>query len=411
MNEYEVIDGCRSCGENHLQPVLSLGDMPLSDGFLEETDLELPEAKYPLNVAFCPACSLVQLMETVAPQILFGSAYPYYSSFTESLLAHSRDNAVRLIESRALGKDHLVVELASNDGYMLRNFAAAGIRVLGIDPAEGPARTAQALGIPTICDFFGQPLARRLVREDARADVVIANNVLAHVSDLGGFVHGIASILKEDGLAVIEVPYVRDLVESCEFDTIYHEHLCYFSVTSLVKLFEQHNLLLNDVEHYPIHGGSLRLYVSKKERPGDSLLRYLAEEQESGLVELSYYSDFAERVGKIQRHLLTMLMDLKQAGNCIAGYGAAAKGTILLNSSGVGKDIVSFVVDRNIHKQGLFVPGVHVPIFGPETLLEERPQYVVLLTWNLKDEVFVQQREYRAQGGKFVIPIPYPEVA
>ncbi len=258
---HEVITRCRSCGGDGLHLILSLGETPLADGLLTADDLDEPEPRYPLNVVFCEECSLVQLRETVDPEVVFGDDYPYYSSFSDALLEHSRLNAERLIAERGLDEGSLVMELASNDGYLLRNFVQAGIPVLGIDPVPGPAEAAKKVGVPTLAEFFGQSLADRLVTEGKRADVVIANNVLAHVADTNGFVGGIATLLKDDGLAVIEVPYLRDLVDECEFDTIYHEHLCYFSVTALARLFSAHGLSLNRVEHYPIHGGSLRLFV------------------------------------------------------------------------------------------------------------------------------------------------------
>jgi SAM-dependent methyltransferase len=407
---HEVISGCRACGLATLEPILSLGEVPLADGLVDRSRIAGPDPRYPLDVAFCLECSLVQVVETVSPDVLFDETYVYFSSFSEELLRHSRENAERLIASRDLGADSLVLELASNDGYMLRNFAARGIPVLGIDPAPAPARAAREAGIPTLEAFFGEELARRLAAEGKRADVVIANNVLAHVPDLNGFVEGIRIVLKSDGMAVIEVPYVKDLIDRGEFDTIYHEHLCYFSVSALARLLSRHGLCLERVEHYPIHGGSLRLRVGAGREVDDSVQAYLDEEQRSGLTDVTYYRDFASRVRAIQEDLLSTLRRLKQAGNRIAAYGAAAKGTILLNSTGIGGDLVDFVVDRNVHKQGRLVPGVRIPIDDPARLIREMPDYVLLLAWNFRDEILSQQDGYRRRGGKFVIPVPKPMV-
>jgi SAM-dependent methyltransferase len=304
----------------------------------------------------------------------------------------------------------LVVELASNDGYMLRNFADRRIPVLGIDPAPGPAEAARAAGLPTLEVFFGEDVARGLRSEGTRADVVIANNVLAHVPDLNGFVEGIRIVLKDDGVAVIEAPYVKDLIDRCEFDTIYHEHLCYYSVSALVPLFSRHGLTLQRVEHHPIHGGSLRLFAGTGGESEDSVRAYLEEERRAGLTEARYYRDFAARVRAIQSDLLAKVTELKETGNRVAGYGAAAKGTILLNSTGLGSDLIDFVVDRNVHKQGRYVPGVRIPIDGPERLLADMPDYVLLLAWNFTDEILAQQEEYRRRGGRFLIPVPEPVV-
>jgi SAM-dependent methyltransferase len=407
---YEVVRGCRSCGSVALEPILSLGETPLADGLVDPSTGNGAEPRYPLDVAFCTECSLVQLLETVSPEVLFDEDYPYYSSFSDELLEHSRDNALRLIEERGLDARSLVIELASNDGYLLRNFAERGIPVLGIDPAPGPAAAADAIGIPTLRAFFGDDLARELRDQGKRADVVIANNVLAHVPDLNGFVAGIATVLKPEGVAVIEAPYVKDLIDRCEFDTIYHEHLCYFSVSALVPLFARHGLSLNRVEHYPIHGGSLRLFIEPSERPQESVRRFLEEERRSGLVDVEYYRAFSSRVAAVQESLRTLLGSLKAEGKRIAGYGAAAKGATLLNSTGVGGDLLDFVVDRNVHKQGKYMPGLRIPIRDPSHLLEARPDYLLLLAWNFKDEIIRQQDAYRQQGGRFIVPIPSPTV-
>jgi SAM-dependent methyltransferase len=401
---------CRVCHSPEIQTVLSLGTTPLADNLRREDQLSTAEPTFPLNVAFCPNCSLVQLLETVSPEVLFCQDYPYYSSFSPALLQHSKDNALELIKSRGLNANSLVIELASNDGYLLRNFVEHGIPVLGIDPAEGPARTAETIGVPTLRKFFGEILSGQLVASGKAADVIIGNNVLAHVADLHGFVEGIRVLLKEDGIAVIEVPYVKDLVDHCEFDTIYHEHLCYYSVTSLDHLFRSHSLFLNDVKHLSIHGGSLRIYVGKTENVAKTVKAMLRTETEERVNRIEYYRDFASKVQGIRTDLRGLLESLKQQGAHIAAYGAAAKGSTMINYSDIGTDFVDFVVDRNTHKQGLYMPGKHLPILAPEALLERKPSHVLLLAWNFADEILQQQQQYRAGGGRFIIPVPKPQV-
>ncbi len=407
---HQLIQACRSCGARELEAILSLGETPLADALVEAARLEEPEPFYPLEIAFCASCSLVQLLQTVSAETLFTQDYPYYSSFSDALVEHARLNAERLIDAERLGEHSLVVELASNDGYLLRHFAKQGVPVLGIDPAEGPARAAQEAGIPTLRAFFDRDLAACLVAEGKRADVVLANNVLAHVPDLNGFVAGIGLLLEPHGVAVIEAPYVRDLIDRCEFDTIYHEHHCYFSVTALRELFARHGLVLSRVEHYPVHGGSLRLFVRREGEPDETVRGYLADEAEHGLVAAGYYRDFAARVAGVKEGLLALLAALKAEGARIAAYGAAAKGATLLNYVGVGTETIDYVVDRNVHKQGRYMPGVRLPIADPARLLSDRPDYVLLLAWNFADEILAQQDAYRRAGGRFIVPVPEPKV-
>ncbi len=402
-----VLYSCRSCGKTGLQLILSLGNMPLANALLTEEQLSQSEPTYPLDLVYCPSCTLVQITETVPPEVLFRE-YTYFSSFSDTMLEHAQQLVQRLITALNLSSESLVVELASNDGYLLQFFLPAGIPVLGIEPASNVAEVARKKGISTINEFFDKRLALHLRQQGKQADVIIANNVLAHVADLHGFVEGIRMLLKPDGTAVFEVAYVKDMIDADAFDQIYHEHLCYYSLTALSHLLESHQLQVVGVEKIPTHGGSLRVYVQHYNGTSlDSRVEALLREEQSwGVHSFASYKSFAERVQQRRQNLVRLLQKLKADGHRLAGYGAAAKGTVLLNYFQIGKDLIDFIVDRNPHKQGRYVPGVRLPIYDPSKLLEEMPDYTLILAWNWAEEIIKQQSEYYQRGGRFILPAP-----
>jgi len=407
----ETARSCRSCHTSELLPFLSLGETPLADALVEAGAVDRADDRFPLDVAFCPACSLVQIVDDVPPEKLFVDNYLYFSSFSDHLLRHAEQHALGLIESRHLGAGSLVAEIASNDGYLLRNFANRGIPVLGIDPAPAQAAAATAAGIPTLEEFFTKDVASRLRREGTRPDVIIANNVMAHVPDLDGFAEGLRTWVADDGLITVENPYVRDLVEQCEFDTIYHEHHSYFSCSAIDALMRRNGLFLNHVEHFPdLHGGTLRWHIGPTEDVSDAVRAYLRAEVEDGVTGFEYYRNFAAQVERIRSDLLALLHDLKARGATVAAYGAAAKGSTLVNYIGIGTDLVDFVVDRNTYKQGMYMPGTHIPIVDPSELLVRQPDYLLLLAWNFQDEIMRQQAEYLERGGRCIVPVPEPKI-
>lgn len=404
-------DACRACGHEDPVRFLSLGPTPPANAFLDSPDEIRDERWFPLDVHFCPSCSLVQLLDVIDPDVLFGD-YPYLSGTSDTIARHNRDLARRLTDRLDLGADDLVVEVGSNDGSLLRCFLEVGTRVLGIEPASNVAELARERGVDTLERFFGPETAREVRDERGPARVVAANNVLAHVDDTPGFLDGVRTLLHPDGVAVVEVPYLVDLVDRVEYDTVYHEHLCYFSVKALAGLAERAGLRLADVERIPVHGGSLRLHL----RPGDAdghgavVERMIEEEREAGLHEADAYLEFSRRVEENRRRLRGLLAEIRSDGHSVAAYGAAAKGNTLLNFCGIDTDMIDYVVDLNPLKVGKLTPGTHIPVRSVETIERDRPDYVLLLAWNFAPEILRQQEEYREHGGRFIRPIPEPEV-
>jgi len=404
---------CRSCGGRLAVMMADLGMQPASNAFVESQAAFQLEKRYPLRAKVCESCKLVQLDYDVAPQELFGN-YVYFSSYSDDWLAHAKAYCDMARKRFALGRSSLVVELASNDGYLLKNFLAMGIPVLGIDPSGTVAAAAAKIGVPTRVEFFGQDLARDLVRQGNQADLIIGNNVLAHVPQLNDFVAGIATLLRPNGNVTIEFPHLLELIEQVEFDTIYHEHFSYFSVHAIEQIFARHNLRLYDVERLPTHGGSLRIFAAHAARAdlteSASLIEVRAQERAAGLEDLATYMRFSKRVEECRDSLLAFLAAAKHEGKRVAAYGAAAKGNTLLNFCSVGITDIAFVADRNPHKQRKFLPGTHIPVVSPEELMQAKPDYVLILPWNLREEIRQQLKGIEAWGGRFVTPVPLARI-
>ncbi len=404
---------CRSCGTTLAHTFVDLGMSPLANSYIKPEQRSRMEPFYPLHVYVCPACLLVQLEQFSSPHDIF-SDYAYFSSFSDSWLAHAKRYVEMIVDRFQLGRDSKVVEIASNDGYLLQNFVARGVPVLGVEPAANVAEVAKQKGVNTTVAFFGEKTARNLEADGWGADLIIGNNVLAHVPDLNDFVKGLKVLLNPTGLITMEFPHLVKLMEQNQFDTIYHEHFSYFSFLAVEKVFARHGMTLFDVEELPTHGGSLRIYARHAQdssKPIGARAQDLkAREEKAGFGRLDHYLSFGPQVEGTKRKLLSFLIAAKQEGKRVVGYGAPAKGNTLLNYCGVRTDFIDYTVDRSPHKQGHFLPGVHIPIHSPEKVRETRPDYLLILPWNLREEVMEQMAFICDWGGKFVVPIPEVKV-
>jgi predicted TPR repeat methyltransferase len=411
--EHSLRYRCRFCGLPLSETFVDLGATPISNAYLRAEDLELAEPFYPLHVRVCSGCFLVQLPECVSPESLFQN-YAYFSSYSESWLRHAEKYAAMMIACEGLTNASQVIEIASNDGYLLQFFQTEGIPVLGIEPAQNVAEVARQKGIPTVANFLGKQTAMQLSDQGKNADLLIANNVLAHVPDLNDFVAGLQQLLKPNGLLTVEFPHLMQLMRNNQFDTIYHEHFSYLSLLTVKAIFAAHGLQVFDVEELSTHGGSLRVYAQREisgSRPvQERVANLLAIEHEMGLDRLESYVEFGEQVQAVKRNLLAFLITARSEGKVIAGYGAPAKGNTLLNYCGIRTDFLAFTVDRSPHKQGCFLPGTRIAICSPEAIFTAKPDYVLILPWNLRDEIITQMAGIREWGGKFVVPIPSLEV-
>jgi 2-polyprenyl-3-methyl-5-hydroxy-6-metoxy-1,4-benzoquinol methylase len=400
---------CRFCGTSFRHRVVDLGMSPLCESFLRADQLNQMEAFYPLNVWVCERCFLVQLEEYVTGEEIF-TDYAYFSSFSDSWLNHARGYVDQMVDELGLTSKSSVVEIASNDGYLLQYFVQRGIPALGIEPAANVAKVAEAKGVPTLVRFFGVETARDLVAGGHHADLILGNNVLAQVPDLNDFVGGLKILLAPSGVVTIEFPHLLRTIDGNQFDQVYHEHFSYFSLYAAENIFAAHGLPIFDVEELPTHGGSIRIYARHAEdatkEVTDRLLALREREAEAGIDTLGYYANFESRVRETKRKLLEFLIEAKRAGKRVVGYGAPGKGNTMLNYCGIRTDFVDFTVDRSPHKHGKFLPGTHIPIFSPEQLWEARPDYVLILPWNLKNEIMDQLAGIREWGGRFVVPIP-----
>ena len=401
---------CRFCGSPLERTFADLGMSPVSNAFLKREQLNLKEAFYPLHAYVCGACLLVQLEQFESPEAIFNDEYAYFSSFSDTWLRHAKAYADEMVRRFEFNQSSFVVEIASNDGYLLQYFVEKKIPVLGVEPSANVAEAAQKKGVDTLVRFFGIDTAKDLVAEGRRADLLLGNNVLAHVPDLNDFVAGMKILLKPGGVITMEFPHLLCLMRENQFDTIYHEHFSYFSFLTVEKVFARHGLKLFDVQSLSTHGGSLRIFAKHAEDGNkavtDAVSALRADERGANLERLSAYDEFAEKVRVTKRKLLQFLVRAKEDGKSVAAYGAPAKGNTLLNYCGVRTDFIDYTVDRSPHKQGMFLPGTHLPIYEPDRIFKTKPDYVLILPWNLKDEIIQQMGGIRAWGGQFVVPIP-----
>jgi len=403
---------CLGCGLGLPEPFLDLGKTPLANAFIRPEEVRNQEATFQLAITCCPACHLVQLTDLVPPEKLFRE-YLYFSSYSDSYLAHAKEMVESLIERFHLSPGSRVIEIASNDGYLLQYFKQRGIRILGVEPAQNIAAEAQRRGIPTLSRFFETDIVDDITKDFGQADLIIGNNVLAHVPRINDFLIAVRACLQPSGIAVFEFPYLKELLEKIEFDTIYHEHVFYFSLSAIKTLVERAGLHLFDVIRQFVHGGSLRVFLQKTSTQSSksNLVAIFAEEQAGGLTSLDRYVSFGKEVVSLKSDLRSLLGRLKASGKRLAAYGAPAKGNTLLNYCGIGTNLLDFTVDRSSHKQGLLTPGSRLPIKRPDDLLKEMPDYTLILPWNIAEEIVNQQKEYLHKGGKFIIPVPRPRIA
>jgi SAM-dependent methyltransferase len=409
MKQIKNLTKCLFCKHPLKHTFVDLGMSPLCESYVSRDHLNQMEPFYPLHVYVCDNCFLVQLNEYVSAASIF-TEYAYFSSYSDSWVQHAKNYTDMIIERMGLHSNNFVVELASNDGYLLQHFVKAGIPVLGIEPAANVAKSAMAKKVPTVVKFFGEKLARELAKKNKHADLILGNNVLAQVPDVNDFVKGIKILLKPKGIVTIEFPHLLKLMQENQFDTIYHEHFFYFSFFSVEKIFAKHGLTLFDVEELPTHGGSLRIYgrhiKDTDKTVTGRVFEMKAKEESAGINRLESYSLFEEQVKETKRKILSFLINAKRERHSIAGYGAPGKGNTLLNFCGIRSDLIEYTVDRNTYKQGKYLPGTHIPIFSPEKIRETKPDYVFILPWNFKDEIIQQMSYIREWGGKFVVPIP-----
>jgi hypothetical protein len=406
------VPACRFCGAPLTRSFADLGLHPPCQSIVRLEDADMPETVFPLHARVCDGCSLVQIPDVVRPEDIF-SEYAYFSSFSDSWVAHARRYVTETIARLSLGPTSMVVELASNDGYLLQHFVARGVQCLGVEPAANVAEAALKRGVPTRVAYFNEDEARRMVAEGIRADLLVGNNVLAHTPDLNGFVAGLKILLTPAGTLTMEFPHLMRLVEGVQFDTIYHEHYSYFSLTAVQRVFAAHGLAIHDVEELPTHGGSLRIHASHAEdsRPASVAAKELsARERAWGVDTPAPYEAFADRVRCAKLALLDFLVSAARQGKQVVGYGAAGKGNTLLNACGIRPDLLRYVVDRNPYKQHTLLPGSRIPVYPTATIYETRPDYVLILPWNLRSEISAQMAGVREWGGRFVVPIPEVEV-
>ncbi len=404
----EKVHFCRLCGTGLKHTFIDLGMSPPCESFVPREQIDSMEAYYPLHVFVCEECLLVQLKEYVSPQAIF-EEYAYFSSYSTSWVAHAKKYCHQMARQLELNRNSLVVELASNDGYLLQHFIPLNVPVLGVEPAANVAKVAIEKGVPTRVEFFGEKYAQELVDEGLRADLIVGNNVLAQVPDLNDFVAGMKLLLKPEGVITLEFPHIEKLIAENQFDTIYHEHFSYFSLLTIEHMAKKHGLKVIDVEELVTHGGSLRVHLAHQtsaRATGPSVARVLNNEIKAGLDTIGVYTSFVEQARKVKRELLSFLIEAKESGKSICGYGAPGKGNTLLNYCGIGPDFLDFTVDRNPYKHGRYTPGMHIPIEPVEAIDLMKPDYILILPWNLKDEIVAQMRHVQEWGAKFVVPIP-----